>query len=65
MEQQEKSHLIAKELMPADSEYLNNSKSQLNKFMMLSIAKEKKKVHEQGSREFGANPKMAATASQE
>jgi tetratricopeptide (TPR) repeat protein len=58
LDNQEKSHLIAKQLMPEDSEFLLNSKNQLNKFMQLSLAKEKHMVHAQGSREFGSNPKQ-------
>jgi hypothetical protein len=37
LEHQEKSHLIAKQLMPEDSEYLINSKHMLNKYMQFSI----------------------------
>lgn len=54
---QEKSHLIAKALLPEESEYIINSKNTLNKYMQLSIAKEKMKASDKGNREFGSNPK--------
>lgn len=65
LEHQEKCHLIAKQVLPEDSEYLTNSKMQLNKFMQLSIAKEKQKVLEKGSREFGENPKQKPASQQQ
>jgi hypothetical protein len=38
---QEKSHLMISKLMPADSQYVIQSKNKLNSFMLMSVKKEK------------------------
>ena len=37
LDNQEKSHLILKNILPADSEYVAQSQKQLNQFMHLSV----------------------------
>ena len=45
---QEKSHVIIKELMPADSQYVKQSEMQLNQFMSYSVQQEKQRLLEKG-----------------
>lgn len=56
---QEKSHVIIKELMPADSQYVKQSEMQLNQFMSYSVQQEKQRLLEKGQglgkRQIGEN----------
>ena len=66
LEYQEKSHIIIKKLMPAESQYVIQSQNQLNQFMKQSVHQEKMKQIEKsqmgigsGKRPIGANkPKL-------
>lgn len=56
LEYQEKNHELLKQLVPADSQYLLHSQSQLNNFIELSVQQEKAKQAEKaGQRSIGSN----------
>jgi tetratricopeptide (TPR) repeat protein len=65
LDNQEKSHLILKNILPPESEYVVQSQKQLNQFMHLSVQQEKFRA-EKGGRAIGDNkPKLSEKEKEE